>query len=57
MVVIIHQYITMNQDSIAIIIVLKYFKQLFSIPILKEYLLSLVPPTGNLIQTPSVLYP
>jgi hypothetical protein len=55
MVVIIYQYITMNQDSIAIIIVLKYFKQSFSIP--KEYLLPLVSPAGNLTQTSSVLYP
>ena len=56
MIVIIHENITVDENSVATVIIIKDCQELFSIPIIKEDFLPLIASTGDVIKSPIVFY-
>jgi hypothetical protein len=49
MIVIIHENITMNEDPVTVMVILKYSLEPFPIPIIKEDFLPLISSAGDVI--------
>jgi len=57
MIMVVHQDIGMNQDTIAIMVILHEAKELYPVLCIKKDFSPLIPTAGNMIQSPRIFNP